>query len=232
MTLSLYFEVAMKRVACIGFILLAAVMFLLLFGNTWDYGFNCTRCLYYEHRIQHRLCGVTVWESTMGRRNQYEQVYQALFQQPCTHAMKTGGFGHNPGCGITAEGMVFQGRDKAVKALFEVYQRNPNAALARESFALVEQLFPERTTVEEYYRMQGEQTNAPNCGNMVMYAEWIDAVETTDEWQRVNDVARRNFATLPAFVRDEKLMRAKLNSPSPLVREAAMRWLKFPPNPE
>jgi len=168
----------------------------------------------------------------MNRRNPYEQDYRAIFQQPCTHAMKTGGFGHNPGCGMTAEGSVFEGRNKAVNALFEVYRRNPNAALARESFALIEQLFPERITVENYYRMQHEQTNAPNCGNMTMYAEWLDVVETTDEWQRVNDVARRNFAMLPAFFRDEKLMRAKLNSPSHIVSEAAEKWLKYPPKPE
>jgi hypothetical protein len=193
----------MKRFARTGFILGAVALFLLLFANTWDYGFNCTRCLYYEHRIQHRLCGVTLWESTMNRRNEYERDYRAIFQQPCTHAMKTGGFGHNPGCGVTAEGLVFEGRNKAVKALFEAYQRNPNTALARESFALVEQLFPERTTVEIYYRMQHEPTNTLNSGNMVMYAEWLDAVKTTDEWQQVNDAARRNFATLPAFLRDE-----------------------------
>lgn len=223
---------AMKRIARIGLILSAAAMFLLLFGNTWDYGFNCTRCLYYEHRIQHRLCGITVWESTMNRRNQYEQVYLALYQQPCTHAMKTGGFGHNPGCGMTAEGIVFEGRNRAVKALFEAYQRNPNADLARESFALVELLFPERTTVENYYSVQHEQTNTLNCGNMVAYADWIDVVETTGEWQNVNDAARRNFTTLPAFLRDEKLMRAKLNSPSRVVSEAAEVWLKYPPKPE
>ena len=222
----------MKRFARIGLILGAVALFLLLFANTWDYGFNCTRCLYYEHRIQHRLCGITLWESTMNQRNQYEQDYRAIFLQPCTHAMKTGGFGHNPGCGITAEGMVFQGRNKAVKALFEAYQRNPNAALARESFALVEQLFPERTTVENYYRMQHEQTNTLNCGNMIMYSEWLDVVETTGEWQRVNDAARRNFATVPAFLRDEKLMRAKLNSPSHAVSGAAEHWLKYPPKPE
>jgi hypothetical protein len=222
----------MKRPALIVLILGAVSMFLLLFGNTWDYGFTCTRCLYYEHRIQHRLCGITVWESTMRRDNQYEQIYRALFQQPCTHMMKTGGFGHNPGCGITAEGMVFQGRNQAVKALFEAYQRNPNAALARESFALVEQLFPERTTVENYYRMQYEQTNAPNCGKMVMYAEWLDVAETTDEWQRVNDAARQNFAALPVFLRDEKLMRTKLNSPSLVVSEAAKNWLNFAPKPK
>ena len=222
----------MKRFIRIGLLLGALATFLLFFGNTWDYGFHCTRCLYYEHRIQHRLCGATVWESTMGRRNEYQQVYRALFQAPCTHVMKTGGFGHNPGCGMTAEGRIFEGRNKAVKALFEAFQRNTNTALARESFALVEQLFPERTTVDEYYRMQHETTNAPSCGNMVIYAEWIDVVETTDEWQRVNDVARRNFATLPAFLREEKLMRAKLSSPSRTVSAAAERWLKYPPKPE
>jgi hypothetical protein len=222
----------MKRVIRIGLALGGVAIFLLLFGNTWDYGFSCTRCLYYEHRIQHRLCGITVWESTMNRHNQYGEVYGALFQQPCTHVMKTGGFGHNPGCGMTAEGLVFGGRNKAVKALFEAYQRNSNAALTRESLALVEQLFPERMTVEDYYRMQREQTNAPNCGNMVMYGEWMDVVETTDEWQRVNEVARQNFATLPEFLRDGNLMRSKLNSPSLLVREAATNWLKFPPKPE
>ncbi|MDB6015512.1 MAG: hypothetical protein JWR19_1, partial [Pedosphaera sp.] len=100
----------MKRFDRIGLTLGAVALFLLLFGNTWDYGFNCTRCLYYEHRIQHRLCGITLWESTMNRHNQYEQDYRAIFQQPCTHAMKTGGFGHNPGCGITAEGIMFERR--------------------------------------------------------------------------------------------------------------------------
>ena len=87
-------------------------------------------------------------------------------------------------------------------------------------------------TVEDYYRMQREQTNAPSCGNMVTYAEWMELVETRDEWQHVNDVARRNFTTLPAFLRDEKLMRAKLNSPSLLIRQSAAYWLKFPPKPE
>ena len=222
----------MKSIARIGIILSAVAMFLLLFGNTWDYGFNCTRCLYYEHRIQHRLCGITVWESTMNRRNQYEQVYLALFRQPCSHAMKTGGFGHNPGCGMTVEGSVFEGRNRAVKALFEAYQRNPNADLARESFVLVELLFPERTTVANYYSVQHEQTNTLNCGNMVAYADWMDVVETTNEWQRVNDAVRGSFATLPVFLRDEKLMRTKLDSPSSIVREAAETWLKYPPKPE
>jgi hypothetical protein len=175
--------------------------------------------------------GVILWESTMNRRNEYEQDYRAIFQQACTHAMKTGGFGHNPGCGITAEGMAFQGRNKAVKALFETYQRNPNAALARESFALVEQIFPERTTADSYFRMQHEPTNTLSGENMAMYAEWLVLVETTNEWQRVNDAARGNFATLSAFFRDEKLMRTKLNSPCRAVSDAAEYWLKYPPKP-
>jgi hypothetical protein len=57
-------------------------------------------------------------------------------------------------------------------------------------------------------------------------------VETTDEWQHVNEVACRNFATLPAFLRDEKLMRAKLSSPFHAVSAAAEQCLKFPPKPE
>jgi hypothetical protein len=118
--------------------------------------------------------------------------------------MKTGGFGHNPGCGMTAEGSVFQGRNRAVKALFEAYRRNPDAPLARESFALIEQLFPERTTVENYYRLQHEETNKLHSGNMVIYAEWINAVKTTNEWQSVNDSARQNFTIQPAFLSNEK----------------------------
>ncbi len=222
----------MKRFRPVLIGLGAAGLFALLFGNTWDYGLQCTRCLYYEHRIQHRPFGFTLLETTMNCENRYEQTYTNLFQRPCTHAMKTGGFGHNPGCGMTAEGSVFWGRNKAVKALFEAYRRNPNAALARESLALVEKLFPEQTTVEAYYRVQGDETNTLHSGNMGMYGEWIDLVETTEEWERVNDVARRHFVAVPSFLRDEKLMRAKMSSPSPIVREAAATVVKFPPGPE
>jgi hypothetical protein len=66
--------------------------------------------------------------------------------------------------------------------------------LARESFTLVEQLLPERTTVTKYYSLQQEQTNSRK---MVIYAEWLAEVKTTNDWQRVNEDARRDFATLP-----------------------------------
>ncbi|HMJ88658.1 MAG TPA: hypothetical protein VK530_02520 [Candidatus Acidoferrum sp.] len=208
----------------------AVALFLLLFGKHWDYGFNCTRCLYYEHRIEHRPFFFTLFETTMNRDNRYERIYLELFQRPCTHAMKTGGFGHSPGCGMTAEGSVFSGRNKAVKSLFEAYWRIPDAVLARESFTLVETLFPERTTVKHYHSVQHDETNTLHIGNMHMYGEWIDAVETAEEWRSANDAARQNFNPPPAFLKDEKRMRAKSNSPSSIVREAT--YVKAQPKPE
>jgi hypothetical protein len=194
------------------------VLLSLLFGNTWDYGLNCTRCGYYEHRMQWVFARTPFYEYTMNTRSGYAQAYQELFGQPCPHVMKKGGFGHNPGCGMTAEGMVYSGRNKAVKALFEVYQRTTDRALAQESFVLVEKLFPERTTSISYFSGESERTNQTSIGEMCQYAEWLDQVETSAEWQSVNESVRGDFVVRPTFLADEKLMRSKTNSTSPIVR--------------
>jgi hypothetical protein len=222
----------MKRPISILLGLCGAGLVLVFFSNTWDYGLNCTRCLYYEHHLQHRFFGVTLWETKSNHRDLYGRSYMDLFGRSCTHALKKGGFGHNPGCGITAEGMVFSGRNQAVKALLEAYQRNPNRPLAQESFALVENLFPEQTTVESYYDGKREGTNMITTSEMVLYGEWLNLVETTEEWECVNDAVRSNFAVLPSFIRDEKLMHTKTNASSSIVRQAADSIVKFPPKPE
>lgn len=208
-------------------ILGGGVLLFFLFGNTWDYGFNCTRCGYYKHRVQKVFAGTPFYEYTMGGHDGYAQAYQELFGQPCPHVMKTGGFGHNPGCGMTAEGSVFSGRNQAIKSLFEAYRRTTDRALAQESFALVEQLFPERTTAKSFHAGRTDRTNQVEIGEMVLYAEWLGQVETSAEWQSANSAARDRFVDRPAFLYDEKLMRSKTNSASKIVREAAADTMKY-----
>jgi hypothetical protein len=203
-----------------------------LLANTWDIGNRCARCLYHEVHLQHRFAGITFWTSKREGSDRYAQTYRELFQKPCTHVLKTAGFGHNPGCGMTAEGGVFMGRNAAVEAIFETHRRHPNPVLARASLALVEQLFPEQTTVENYYRHRNEEGYTPHVGNMFLYSEWMELVETNEEWTQVNEAARQNFVTLPPLLRDKKSLQAKTTSSSPVVRQAAATALEYPPRPE
>jgi hypothetical protein len=209
-------------------VFLGGVFLLVMVSNTWDYGFNCTRCLYYEHRLEHRWFGITFFETTSGRRDEHGRTYLELFGQPCTHIMKKGGFGHNPGCGMTTEGMVFAGRNKAVGALLELHRRHPDRTLALESMALVDSLFPVETQIEAYYRGRSQDTNMVTVGEMLRYAEWLEVVETSEEWRQViNIAARRDHAAVPAFLRDTMLLRRKLASVSPVVQAAAERRLRY-----
>jgi len=142
--------------------------------------------------------------------------------------MKKGGFGRNPGCGMTAEGAVFLGRNKAVKAVFEAYLRTQNHSLAQDSFSLVEKLFPEQISVMSYHDGNRENTNQTTIGEMVLYGEWLNLVETPEEWRLVNESALRDFATPPAFLSDQKLIHNKTNSSSSIVRDAAEDAVKYP----
>lgn len=135
--------------------------------------------------------------------------------------MKSGGFGHNPGCGITAEALAFQRRNAAVKIFFETYKCHPETPLARESFTQIGHLFPEKTTLEQYLLPQTGETNTLRSFHLDTYTEWLSVVETTDEWQEVNEAARRGFVTSPEFLKDEKVLQAKLKSSSERVRNYA-----------
>jgi len=114
-----------------------------------------------------------------------------------------------------------------VKSLFEAYQRTTNRALAQESYALVEQLFPERTTAKSYFDGERERTNQISISKMMLYAEWLDQVEASAEWQSVNESVRGDFEVRPVFLADEKLMRGKTGSTSPIVRQAAAATVKY-----
>ncbi len=208
-----------------------AASVVMIFHVNWDHGLNCTRCGYYEHRLEHRFFGITFWETVMSRHDKYGRNYKDVFGTNCTHALRKGGFGHNPGCGMTAEGSVFQGRNRAVRAMFDAYSRNTNRLLVQRSLALIEELFPEQTTVQGYYRGRSEETNMVTVGEMILYSEWLDLVQTNEEWEQVNEAAQNGFVVLPSFVRDEKLMRTKMNAQSPVVRKAAEQVVRYPPKP-
>ncbi len=194
----------------------------------YDYGLVCTRCLYYEHRIQPRLFGVPLWDYPSGsREDEYGKIYAEIFDHPCAHKLKTSGFGYRSGCGITAEGNLFSNRNEAVRAAFEAYKRVANRPLAKDSFEIIEHLFPEATTVGQFYTHDGRQdVLAGNLGTLMMMAVYLNHVETVEEWSLVNKGALEGFKTTPSFARDEVVLQAKQKSRSPIVSDAAAFSLK------
>jgi hypothetical protein len=206
-------------------ILFALFLVLALLGGfaTYDYGLVCTRCLYHEHHAQQRLFGISLWSRTLNCEDEYGKAYLDVFQHPCTHVLKKGGFGYRSGCGITAEGSLFYGRNRALRSLFEAYKRVGDRNLATNCFTLIEKLFPDQTTVETYYARRSQGIEDPSPSILVVLAAYLDQVETPGEWAEVNTCAEQAVSAVPPFTQNEQVLRAKLNSPSPIVREA-VNW--------
>jgi hypothetical protein len=78
------------------------------------------------------------------------------------------------------------------------------------------------------YRRRNEEGYTPLVGNMIIYSEWMELVETNEEWTQVDEAARRNFVAPPPLLRDKKLLQAKTTSSSPVVRQATATAVEYP----
>jgi len=182
----------MKIVKRVAFAAVAVAVGLLIGGSTYDYGLRCTKCLLDRHIIERKCFGIPFYRSSTKRTKAAD--CEGIFNQPCQHVFRTGGFGRSPlfggsiGCGVTAEGNFLRYRIQAVVTTYELAKRFGDKQTARDTFAVIDRLMPPDTRPSEGAYIPSE----------LMQLSWyLEKVTTREEWLDVLRCATNGFHEKP-----------------------------------
>ena len=149
-----------------------------------------------KHVVERRFFGVAYTSSTADRSP--GEAYEHIFEKPCEHVVRTGGFGRSSAmgiaCGITAEGAVLRHRNATIKAVFELEKRLGDVGLALASFQFIDKTLPPTIRIEEARHLP--ERAQPT---LMMLGHLLPLVATVDEWRRVLDAAKSDFSDVSAL---------------------------------
>ena len=182
----------MKIVKRVAFAAVAFAVGLFIGGSTYDYGLHCTKCLLDRHVGVLKCFGIPFYRSSTERSRAAD--YEGIFNQPCRHVFRTGGFGRSSmfggriGCGTTAEGAFLRYRFRAVATTYQLAKRFGDKQIARDTFAIIDRLMPPDTR-----RSQG----AFIPSELLYLSDYLDRITTREEWLDVLRCATNDFREKP-----------------------------------
>jgi len=182
----------MKIVKKVALVVAPLGVALILGGETYDYGLQCTKCLLYRHITVQRCFGIPFYRSSTERTKETD--YEGIFGQPCQHIFRTGGFGRQAwfvgsvGCGSTADGSFLRWRMKAVAMTYELAKRFGDKQTARDTFAIIDRLMPPDSRMS---------WNAKIPGELFDLCLYLERVGTREDWLDVLRCATNDFRQKP-----------------------------------
>jgi hypothetical protein len=159
-------------------------------GRTgFDYGLTCTKCLDGSHVMEQKFLGVTYSTKKTHRGNR--SGYFEIMGHECKHVYHKGGFGkssiswygHGIGCGRTAESLVFQDRNQAIRHTFKLHQRFRNKELAKRTLELVDRLLPPD------FDWRATRSDKKFQERLLYFSRAFDQLESVKRWQSLLEIA-------------------------------------------
>jgi hypothetical protein len=214
--------------------------------STLSYSATCPRCLQHAGGVEKSIFGVIFSRKVVQRQSSGglgspdafdspaapvdPRLYEEISGHPCDHMLMRGGFcrysGGGVGCGLFGDSQRFEFRNAIAENLYRAYLRVPDKPLARETFELVDQLFPIRSgtraaSVPMRHTFEAEaRPNEP----LSILMRGLGLVSSVEEWREVLNAARAGDGSL-ALLNDLDLLTSRLDSPDPAVRVQAIDLL-------
>ena len=180
--------------------------------STLSYGAICARCLQHASGIEKSIFGVRYYRKAVHRQASGglmspdifgppiaqidPHLYEEISGHACAHLfMRTGFCRYSSGmvgCGSFG-GRQYQFRNALIENLYRAYLRVPDKPLARESFELIDQLFPvssDRSAERPPMQHPLEAEALPNEPLSILL-RGLALVSSTTEWRRVWMLRRR-----------------------------------------
>jgi hypothetical protein len=231
------------------FLSIAAVFVVMLFGmcssETTSYSATCSRCLQHARGVEKSIFGITYY-----RREVFHQssgglmspdvfgppiakidpaLYEKITGRVCSHVFAREGFCQyklgSVGCGSFGGAVKYRFRNALIRNNYHAYLRIPDERLARESYGMIEKLYP----LESSRFMLENPLHAESFPDepASILLRGLGLVNTATEWRQVLDAARAGNGSLN-LLRDPKLIIPRLQHPDPSVRiEAIDRLAAF-----
>jgi hypothetical protein len=217
-------------------ILIAAAVALIAGGTSVSYTADCIRCLHQVRGSEKLVFGLRLWHSRspahdsqasvgaiglpslpVGRSSTFVEILGAA----CDHEFKRDGFGRSPllgggvSCGGYADARAFEGRRYALSSLDHLYSRVPDLALAKQSYAVIERIFPFATSLDRAMAPDGPRDE------VLAFAAALNFVDSADAW--IATLKKfDNASAAPAAVRPEvDSSLERLRSADSVLRQAA-----------
>jgi hypothetical protein len=173
--------------------LLVVVLLVLAWGRGgrtgFDYSLTCTKCLDDSHVMERKFLGVTYSTKRTYQGNPSE--YLEIIGRKCEHVYHKGGcgkswiswYGHGIGCGWTAEGIVFQDRNRAVRRTFSLHQKFRNKELATRTLELIDRLLPPD------FDWKATRSYSESRDRLLCFCRAFEQVESVETWQSLLEIA-------------------------------------------
>jgi hypothetical protein len=211
----------------VGALVLAAVAAAILlsgFSNE-HYSGICTRCVqqvdgvdkffygirYYHHEVLTSgngddLMSPAIFGPRIGQTE--ASAYEQIFGKPCEHHIVRTGFCQESfdlfsiayGDGVHPRPPGIDDRLFLIKALFGAFRRVPDKELARASYAMIDQAYPESLSWENRPPPSVGATfvagSMPDDPMSILF-RGLKLVQSSDEWRAVLDAAKARNGTIP-----------------------------------
>lgn len=236
-----------------------AILFLILLGassrTSLNYSATCLVCLQEAGGVEKSIFGITYSHVEKQRRSSRggfisygggasiapidPSVYPEISGHPCEHTFVRGGFcryrSGSIGCGKFG-GSQFEFRKELMVNLYQAYRRVPDQALANETLAMIDQLYPiintkdmaspdHRPPIEYAFQVE----SLPNEPLGILY-RGLALISDSAEWRQVLDAARAGDGKLKLLV-DPAVLELRLTNPDPAIRRQVIDQLSAMKDP-
>lgn len=230
-----------------------AILYMILLGtysrSSLNYSATCLACLQEVGGIEKSVFGITYSQVEKQRRSSRggfisygggasiapidPSVYPEISGHPCEHTFVRGGFcrykSGTIGCGKFGA-RQFEFRKELMVNLYQGYRRVPDQALANETLAMIDQLYPisltkdmaspdRRPPIEYAFQVE----SLPNEPLGILY-RGLALISDSDEWRQVLDAARNGDGKLK-FLVDPAVLESRLTNPNPAIRRQVIDQL-------
>lgn len=156
--------------------------------------------------------------------------YERIFGQPCEHEIMRTGFcrssGWATGCGSYGGVKESEGRLALIGALYHVYSKVPDRALAQRTYGMIDELWPSAPTREQIHFLTTAFYTASTVPDdpVSILVRGLPLVRSEKDWRRVLDAAAEGDGKLEMLTNLDSLIHA-LADPDPAVKKQGLDLL-------
>ncbi|MBC2601167.1 hypothetical protein [Puniceicoccus vermicola] len=230
-----------KRLLILALVVAAIGLFT---GTLIGYSSICVRCLEERRGKEIRIFGIRISDKQKKVEGNSSQIntlslppipmgrtetFNLILEQPCQHLFKRRGFGRSGilsggvACGVYGEGQWAEPRLYAMSALDHLYQRVPDLRLARETYTIINDLYPADTPIKDaYYEESFLQRN--------QFSAALNIIDSPEQWEEtLRFFESGSDQEIFPFVHDTEFLLQTLESSDPIIRQTGSYLLSTLP---
>jgi hypothetical protein len=240
----------MKTVRTVFWVISALFVLMLLASgsrSTLSYSAVCPRCMQHAAGVEKSFFGIVYSRKEVHRQTSGglmspdifgppvaqidPRFYEEIMGHPCTHVFIRGGFCRYSGgmvaCGSFGQARQYEFRHALIENLFRAYRRTSDKVLARETYGLIDELYPivdpkdRRSPPPLLHPLEAEAwPNEP----LSILLRGLALVNTSEEWRDVLAATRQGNGFLD-LLQNQAILASRLEHSDPAVRLQAVDQL-------